>query len=577
MPRLAVRKTEDFDRVCSLPRRTITRADAEAAARELTPILKMPRANVSLLPWQGAALAEARRLRLEDHPGMGGMLLGYPVGTGKTMIYELLPHPEILDAKRAVLILPAGLRGKTNADRRSYLGRWQLPARCPTIITREELALESRRDLLNRLAPTLIMIDEADTLSNHKSAAARRIERYLGTDAGASCRVVVGTGTLSRKSILGYWHMLRWCLREGAPVPLARSEATMWAAAIDHKPPKGTGMRPLPGAMGSSVSSARAWYRERLAQTDGVILVDEDSAGDVPLTIETTWAPEDPILNDVFEQFLTKFEVPGGDVITDPLSRWRLDRWLGSGLHEPYVVPPPEVWRIAQRTFAGFVRDTIDHPPRRGHVCDTAGEVVRWYPDAFEVTDWFDIKDTFAGVTRTDWLSDSVLKWCAEWIKSRPLPSTVWCGVVEFAERLAQVTDLPYYGAKGKTMNTMAPGLYAADPKRSLIASWNAGLRGYNMQPWEEHLGVQPPQSAKDLEQLIGRAHRQGRKTPVKWTILLTSGGTADSFEETIGEASFARDTASHTQKILRAEIIRAGDPPSAAMRWARRPKQSER
>jgi hypothetical protein len=84
---------------------------------------------------------------------------------------------------------------------------------------------------------------------------------------------------------------------------------------------------------------------------------------------------------------------------------------------------------------------------------------------------------------------------------------------------------------------------------------------------------VYPPQSAKYLEQVFGRSHRAGQTEAVTVDMLATSGGTLDAFEAAISEATCVRDRDAMTQKILRAEVVRAIPriTDSNRFRWARR------
>jgi hypothetical protein len=133
----------------------------------------------------------------------------------------------------------------------------------------------------------------------------------------------------------------------------------------------------------------------------------------------------------------------------------------------------------------------------------------------------------------------------------------VWSGVTEFGEAFATAARLPYYGPEGKERMS-GRGLHVADPRASLVSSWHANMSGFNLQAWRRHLVVHPPQSAKWLEQIFGRAHRAYQDRPVVYDILATSGGTLDLFETAISEATRVRVRDAMTQKILRADVQRA-------------------
>lgn len=569
-----VRDTQEYRRIAGLPRRRLNDADAAAWASRLTGELRAPGSTRSLRPWQGYAIAEAA--------GCGGAFLGLGVGHGKTDLSFVLPY--LFRAIRPLIIVPgAGLRDKTYADFSGLLKHWRAP-RNPRVITTQELAPERAAGLLETLAPDFIFIDECDDLANPRSAAARRIDRYLA--AHPDVVVVCATGTPSRKSIMNYWHLMKWCLRERAPVPLVREEAMAWALALDHTPPGRPQSRMGPGPLGADRDAAREWYRQRLAETPGVVLVDGDSC-DAPLTIRVRPAREDKRLDEEFALFLKgdintgrpPLESPGGESVADPLSRWRLDGQLGAGLYLRWNPPPPTAWREARRAVAKFVRERIAATTHSARPLDTEAQVLRRHADNSIVTRWLAIRDTFVPVTEPVWISTSVIESVRDWLREAPgVPGIVWTGCVEFAEAASVALRLPYYGREGRERITRV-GLHDADPRASMLASWHANKRGFNLQPWRRQLLVMPPQSAKYLEQIFGRSHRAGQEAHVIVDVLATSGGTYDLVEAAISEAGFARDTVGMTQKLLRArvEYVAPSKTATNAYRWGRKSATSLR
>jgi hypothetical protein len=553
--RPSVQHTIDFDRVAALPRRVPTLDDAEAWAEALTPSFAVSGSSARLRPWQGFSLAEALDL--------GGAFLALPVGVGKTLITYLW----LADAVRPMLVVPASLRDKTWADFAAYRGKWKSPRSPIQIVSREELALEQNKDLLFTRKPDKIAIDEADDFANPDSAAVRRMDRYVW-DEDVNVEVMSLSGTPGRTSILNYWHILLWCLRDRAPVPMNEGEAKMWALVLDHK--SRAFQRPSPGPLGRNRSEALDWYSKRLQETPGVVIIDGDSC-DAPITIRTRPAREDPVLDEHFKNFLVEQENPGGIQVSDPLSRWLLDGQLGCGLYSRYVHPPPEPWRVARRAVAKLVRDAIVATTRSGHPLDTEGQVLRRYAGHPVVAEWLAVKDTFVPETESVWLTTSAVQSAIDWLGEDKAPGVVWCGSVEYALALSRASRLHYYARQGKS--AAGVGLHAAPVGRNLIASWAANKKGFNLQAWPRQLLVMPPPSAKWLEQIFGRSHRSGQNNHVKIDILLTSGGTRDAFEAAVGEALFNRGTIGLTQKILRANIEHTEPRLTASnkFRWATR------
>lgn len=554
-----VRRTVEFARVASLPRRTISRVEAAEWARAFTREFAR-RGGVSLRPWQGLALAEAAACR--------GAWCVLPVGAGKTLLSYLLPRA--LGAKRAILIAPASLRAKTHSDFTGYFGSWDNGGHALHFVSLESLAREDAATFLETRRPDLIVIDECDMLANAKASAVRRLDRYIA--ANDDVMVVAMTGTPARNSLMTYWHLLCWCLRDRAPVPLNQDEAQLWADALDNRRIT-VGSRPKPGPLGTSLAAARSWFRDRLNQTPGCLVVDEDSC-DAPLDIRVILAPEDPILDEAFREFLTTGTPPGGIPVTDSLSRWRTEGQMGDGFFQYWDPTPPEEWVNARRLFAGFVRAMIEHSAGWERPLDTEAQVANRYKNHPAVTAWREIKDTFTPNTKVEWLTDSAVQFAADWIREcdrKGTPGIVWCGSTEFRQRLAKATGLPSYGRNG--LNERGESLHAAPRGTSIIVSWHANKRGFNLQPWGRQLLTMPPPSAKYVEQIIGRSHRAGRKETVVVEVLASSGAALDSFEAMLAEARHVNNTVGIAKKVLRARIGRA-EPvitDGNKYRWARK------
>lgn len=593
-----VHDTPDLRRIVSLPRRTLRKSVAAKRAVEWTAVLSMRR-GAELRPWQGLVLHEALKY--------GGVLGALPVGQGKTLICETLPvvlAEKAAAARRAIakhegkpsrgaefkacLIAPAGLEQKTYADRRAFNGTWRTASPPPRFTSRESLQGEANAYLLQTLDPEILIIDEADELANWKASAPARIDRFVqakrarGKAAGLpwphGLWVIALTGTLTRNSILGYWHILKWTHgADTAPVPAMRAEAETWALAIDNKSPR-DGFRPLPGPLGETIDEARAWYVDRLDHTPGVILVDEDSAEGVPLRVRFAVAPDCPKIDAAFETLRTLWQSPSGEPVTDALSMHRIEGQAGCGLYSYYDPKPPPEWAEARQVFAAFVRKRIAETRHASKPLDTESQVSRAHPDTryycvdrkrdvYPVREWKAVKGLFdpRKASKVKWLSTVTLKRLARWIKTnqdKGRVCVVWSGSVEFGVRLAKLAGVPYYGREGKEITT-GRDLHNADTGKSMVCSWHANKRGFNLQAWCEHAIVYLPQSAKFLEQIFGRTHRAGQTQAVRFILFLTSGGTLDAFYRAVSEAGFAKGTAKSTQKILRAKVDAPPELPS--------------
>jgi hypothetical protein len=321
--------------------------------------------------------------------------------------------------------------------------------------------------------------------------------------------------------------------------------------------------------LGADVQAARAWYSRRLRETPGVLLVDEDTCA-APLSVRVRYAQDCPTIDAAMTTFLRDLETPGGELVSDPLSRWRLDAQLGSGFYLRFNPAPPEEWREARKAFARFVRDAIDRSTSSARPLDTESQVIRRHREHPVVARWLAAKPTFAPITEPVWISDAAVRSCIAWLAERDAAGErgiVWVGAVEFGTALAKRARLPYYGPGGRCVFTRR-ALHAADPGSHLVCSWNANKKGFNLQAWARQLIVQPPQSAKWLEQIFGRAHRTGQTSGVTVELLATSGGTVKVFEKALDESTFVAETVGVTQKLLRADVRAAAK--RGGLRWAR-------
>jgi hypothetical protein len=141
---------------------------------------------------------------------------------------------------------------------------------------------------------------------------------------------------------------------------------------------------------------------------------------------------------------------------------------------------------------------------------------------------------------------------------------------VEFAERLAQLSGCPYYGAKGLT--TDGEFIDDANPKRCAILSVDANKEGRNLQSkWSRNLLVTPPPGSDELQQIIARTHRPGQTADeVEVDVFLGCMEHANAWRNALVGAEVVRDTMGEEQKILLADVSWPTDDEIARYRGAR-------
>src|SRR5690606_15032496 len=120
---------------------------------------------------------------------------------------------------------------------------------------------------------------------------------------------LVMSGTSERSSTKDIAHLLRWTRADWSPVPKRPQDLEEWSLALDMN--VGQTKRMSPGALlqlasaedlaagGSDMAVARRAFQRRLAETPGVIIVNESDC-DQPLTVDFYMAPEDSAIDQAY-------------------------------------------------------------------------------------------------------------------------------------------------------------------------------------------------------------------------------------------------------------------------------------
>ena len=182
-----------------------------------------------LLDVQAWLLTEAREV--------GGILGPVGVGHGKT-ICDLLAAMVVPGCRTAVLLLPPNLKQQLlDVDWHFYGQHWRLPNLAggkwlapdprPTIhvVAFSELSGSRSTDLLHRLRPDVVVVDEAHSVRNRTAARTKRFLRYFSDHEGV--KLFAWSGTLTSKSLKDY------CVDEGTRI--LKSDLN-WIRAGDVKP-----------------------------------------------------------------------------------------------------------------------------------------------------------------------------------------------------------------------------------------------------------------------------------------------------------------------------------------------------
>ncbi len=163
------------------------------------------------------------------------------------------------------------------------------------------------------------------------------------------------------------------------------------------------------------------------------------------------------------------------------------------------------------------------------------------------------------------WLSDFAIDYAASWLRKER--GIVWVEHRDFGERLAEKSGFPYYRAKGLN----ASGELIDDASGPVIASIKSNSTGRNLQfRHSKNLIMSPNQTGLEIEQLIGRTHRDGQEADeVSVTFFCAADVHFRAVNQCRADALYARDTTGQDQKILLADFESIKYPKGlASPRW---------
>lgn len=527
-----------------IPRREWSEKEEIDLAAELTDILRTPQGTMSLRPKQAVALAEAG-LR-------GGLFAPLRVGAGKTLFSLLVGH--VLDSKRPVLLVPAKLIEKTKREMQVLKWHWQIPVNL-VIRSYEIHGRVQAADVLDKYQPDLLILDECHRVKNPRAAVSKRVMRYLNNNP--ECRLVAMSGTITKRSLTDYAHLLRRALGpEQAPVPFKYQELQEWAAVLDER--KGDDDRDV-GALrlfaeGSrDLSAVRAGFCQRLTQTEGVVATTEARIS-ASLSISSISPSVNREVDSAFKALREEWRLPDGRPLADGLEVWRHARELGLGFFYRWDPEPPKAWLEARKAWCSECRQILNHNHRNlDSELQVANAVSQGlYPHATGIwRAWREIAPSFEPNTKPVWLDDSVLHACVKWAVENP--GILWTEHQAFAERLSSMSGLEYYGKRG--VNRRGQAIEDAPTNRSCIASIASNGEGRNLQAWNRNLVISPPSSGGAWEQLLGRTHRDGQEADeVTIDLLITCSEHATAFQQAIRDCEYISQTTGQEMKLLIAD-----------------------
>lgn len=577
----AVTNSAEFQRILKLPRRA---PDDVANVPDVTALFRKKGGTMNLRPRQSAALVEAAH--------MNGLFAPLPVGEGKALIALCLA--EALDAKKAVLMVPAALKRQVLRDIDNvYSKHFTLPLDRLEIITYNDLSQASKENLLEDLAPDLIIADEAHQIRNRTAARTKRFLRYM--NAHLFCRFCALSGTITARSIRDYAHLLELALRSHCPLPRDYRELKDWAGALDVKPEYPM----LPGVLKkfcTGTETVREGFQRRLVETQGVVAGNATDVGSSLIIIK-----HEPIIPTSVAMLLMQVRKSwslAGEEFQDILSYHRALRQLACGFYYKWKWPggvPDDQWLFARAEWHKAVREKLkqslkgmDSPLLLAQAADRAlmarlhgqaaantmplagaAGVAAWNGvgappsskgkqwDCPEWAAWKAVKDRPVPPTETVWVDDFLVREMQKLAMSTyPLPTIIWFDHRAVGEKLGELMKLPVYG-EGTDISASTDAI--------VIASLRVHGTGRNLQFYCNNILASVPSSGSTYEQFLGRTHRLGQtadEVACHWFAHTPEALAA--MESVMTDAIYVEQSTGSRQKVLQATHLDALSPAAA-------------
>lgn len=561
MGRRGVPHSAELERIKALPRRDWEASEENAdLTAGLTDFLKTRRGDQTLRPFQAQSLQEISEF--------SGALIPESVGGGKTLVALLAAVAA--EAKRPLLLMPAKLLRKTQAELETYAQNWRIA--WPELLSYERLSRVSRLEqdegitLLDEYAPDLIIADECHRIKNPKAACTKKVKRYFKKNPHVG---FVGlSGTLFGRSLRDFAHLAEWALRDRSPLPRVFTTLEDWASAVDERTYPGDSL--APGALADlctveeiqdGLPGLRRAIQRRILDTPGVIATRRGGAGEctASLILESYDVPMGDQTEEAFRRLLEDWETPDGHPISDPPTLWRHQREVAAGFFYRWDPRAPRDWLQARKDWAAFVREKLAHSQTLHSENAVALAVVSGKvkdPGGYYET-WAAIRKTFVPNSVPVWLDYAFLEWVEKWAKKNR--GIIFVEHRAIGQALAERLEIPYFAQNGLDVAGRRSGLidHTTPKDGPILASLKSNLEGRNLQAWDRALVTAPLTTGRDWEQLLGRLHRSGQRADeICYDVVINCYQHQKAMSQSISDARAQQDVLGSLKKLTIADKL---------------------
>ena len=427
------------------------------------------------------------------------------------------------------------------------------------------------------------------------------------------------SGTVTRRTLRDYWHILHLALPRLAPLPRDFKQTESWAQALDDMPDNFARRAPgvllnfcdpaevdalCPGwssspevtrlgyygetedAQAALLKAVRRGFNRRLMETPGVVGTSDDALGTSLVICERHPPPAPPVVVEAFRTLRKTWQTPNGDEIDGGVNLWRIACELGSGFWGRWVPPAPAPWLLARQNWNRFVRYVIAHnrprldSPLQVWNAVEAGELSDAFGPGKELQNaWRAVRDSFkpnpVPQWESTWLVEDVLRWFDE-VKDddgKPTAGIAWVHHTAVGEAIEAASHgrIRYFGGGPDA------SLEILTHKGPCVASIAAHGTGKNLQRYSRMLVVHPPSGGDVWEQLIARLHRPGQEADeVRVDVYLHARELRDAFTGARRLAEYIETITGQPQKLIYARVDMRSDDDVGALSGAGDPMWSK-
>lgn len=440
------------------------------------------------------------------------------------------------------------------------------------------LSTEDSVELLNSVDADLVIADEAQYLKGD-SAKTKRFWAWVNRRKPLG---VAMSGTLTSRTPMEYFRLIRWCMGEYSPLPTKKVEATDWSNGLRS----GGAMtetllntvRPLIKWAGETPDQAgfRRAYQLRMHSCPSFYT---SPPNQLKTSLEIHNVPArkpSKELADMIDKVAERWQHPSGDYLSYGIELHAALRELNAGFYyrrywdeEDPMVDQAKAHFEAGQEYHKALREFFSSTrnPREG--LDTPMLVGKYHHDHGPIPEWghlFQLWETWKGlydeelperlsepVYVDDFKIAQAVKW-AQRIAKKKVGGILWVTHQAVADWLLR--ELHAAGVEAIHKGAGATWLRKdGSQDKVVVASIDAHGTGKNLQDFQQQLIVQWPRSATQAEQLIGRTHRTGQEAE---RLVVQTNLTTDWDHEqmacTLGDTAYVAETMGRRPKLLIAD-----------------------